>query len=441
MSRLRWKWIDGISQRLTHTTTAGVVNLDQGYPYFTELQVTVDTPNQVGKLGRCGLEDIGGPFDSVRIRKTYSGDSGWMVLHRGTTLEKLNAFWTPYSDKNHTDPAREAQVQADNLLDRARDNWLKLHASNASIISDYQGRYSPPGRLTTSQNGQMDVLGTTFIDLCKPTTPAFDLATTVAEFLADRSFFAVPGMADNLAGEYLNYSLAIKPTISDLKSLRFAMEHQEEIIAQYERDAGRPIHRRMEFAPDVTTQRHVWTPSAGKRPGTDGVPTPSVTYYANSGTDTMTVTTTTKSWFSGTFTYSVPKEGWRRTLSDLDHVYGIKPGPDAVWNAIPYSFVADYFLDTGHLLSNLSAFAQDGLVMPYGYVMHSTTHEVEHVWEGYVNTTGAASPSTFVRLVAHYLIEIKQRQRATPFGFGFNMGGLTGHQKSILAALGIVRVL
>jgi hypothetical protein len=441
MTRVRWRARDYLQQHLTHVTSTGATDINSDYPTPLELQVTVDTLNPVGKLGKTLNMDIGGPFDSLRIRKSYSGDCGVYTLWKGTSLQRLTAFWTPQSSLLHTDPVREAQVQADAIINRAVTVWGPSNSSTAAVVSDYQGAYSPPGRLTTSTNGQMDVLGTTFIDLCKPTTPAFDLATTVAEFLADRSFFSIPGTADNLAGEYLNYSLAISPTINDLKTLRFAMEHQDEIIAQYERDAGKPIHRSMAFAPSVITQRHVWLPVSNKFPSTDGVTTPSVTNYALAGTDTMTVTTTTKSWFSGTFTYSVPQEGWRRTLSELDRVYGIKPGFDTVWNAIPFSFVADYFADTGRVLRNLSTFMTDGLVMPYGYVMHSTTHEVEHVWEGLINTTRSVAPTTPVRLVAKYLVEIKQRQRATPFGFGFNMGSLTTRQKSILAALGIVRVL
>jgi len=399
----------------------------------------VDNPHPFRRKWLGGLKDIGGELDHVKIKKTYGGDCGWKTLWRGTSLESLTAFWTPFSRTATTNTvARDAQERADTLLNQAYQVWRPNNSSLAEVVSYYQGTHAMRGWLTQSQ---LDVLGTTAIDRCKPNTPAIDLATTIAEFLADRSFFSIPGTADNLAGEYLNYSLAIQPTIADLHSLKYAMEHQDELIAQYERDAGRPIRRRYQILDDVYTAQHRWTPSSGKYLGADGYTVPSVNYYANPGYDTVTVTTTTRQWFSGTFTYSIPEEGWRRTLADLERVYGIEPYLDTGWEAIPFSFVVDYFADTGSVLRNMAAFWQDGLVMPYGYVMSYTTHKVEHEWSGLVNTTRGPNPTTQVSLVANYDIEVKQRRRATPFGFGFNMGGLTTRQKSILAALGIVFVL
>jgi len=157
---------------------------------------------------------------------------------------------------------------------------------------------------------------------------------------------------------------------------------------------------------------------------------------AQPGTLSQVTTTRIKMWFSGAFTYHLPKEGLSLKLAELDHLYGIVPGVDTLYQLTPWSWLVDYFANLGDVIENLNAFQGNGLVMPYGYVMAEkqiTTHSRLdfRVWDGF----GYVPTSVNDTLT----LTSKSRLPATPFGFGLSPGGLTAKQWSILAALGISR--
>lgn len=85
-------------------------------------------------------------------------------------------------------------------------------------------------------------------------------------------------------------------------------------------------------------------------------------------------------------------------------------------------------------MSNVTAFADDGLVLRYGYVMQSTKTTVTSTLSGH-RLGGVAQPD----LTMSYGRETKVRRVATPYGFGLNLDGLQPRQWAILAALGISR--
>jgi hypothetical protein len=226
--------------------------------------------------------------------------------------------------------------------------------------------------------------------------------------------------------------LGILPVVQDGKDLLEAIRTNETVLKQYERDSGRLIRRRYQFP--VNTQSTAKTVS-GVFPSFLGhsLNTAQVGY----GVRATTTIDESKTWFSGAFTYYLPKHGWRRTLSELDRVYGIRPGLETAWNVIPLSFVADYFVNMGDVLRNVDNFSQDGLVMPYGYLMHQSTRTVRESWEG---PTRNGNNELVTRRVAGTLKHTsKQRIKATPFGFGLSAGDFTLRQGSIIAALGLNR--
>jgi hypothetical protein len=72
----------------------------------------------------------------------------------------------------------------------------------------------------------------------------------------------------------------------------------------------------------------------------------------------------------------------------------------------------------------------------YGYMMEHTVRSYTYSFDGPTGLIGFGSnrPSLITLTV-----ESKVRRRATPYGFGFDMGGLTARQLAILTALGITR--
>lgn len=157
-----------------------------------------------------------------------------------------------------------------------------------------------------------------------------------------------------------------------------------------------------------------------------------------------------QSWFSGAFTYYLPPIGdkWSDELlreeALMRHLYG-GLSVETAWNLLPYSWAADWFTNAGDLIHNLHAFANDGLVMPWGYIMEScklrSFRKVSGAKIGRVEildgfyTQDHGIVHSLPDVVTTYDVKYLRRRKATPFGFGLQDGDLTDRQKAITAAL------
>jgi hypothetical protein len=121
-------------------------------------------------------------------------------------------------------------------------------------------------------------------------------------------------------------------------------------------------------------------------------------------------------------------------LSELDYLYGIRPGLDTLWELTPWSWLVDWQSNVGDVLKNLSAFSSDGLIMPYAYIMCEQTSHKEYVMPIQYSDYGVWKDATLSVVVKAVT---QQRRPATPFGFGVQLEQLTLKQGAILAALGI----
>jgi hypothetical protein len=158
-----------------------------------------------------------------------------------------------------------------------------------------------------------------------------------------------------------------------------------------------------------------------------------------SGPVTLTSTKKTEWWFSGAFTYFVETDS--SVLNKLERfeqlgnkLLGTRLTPDVLWNLAPWSWLIDWFTTVGDSLSNVVSFQNDGLVMPYGYAMRrtriTTVAQSRLVFRGTPEKELLTFRNTFV-------VDQKERVRATPYGFGLNLGSLNPRQWAILASLGL----
>jgi hypothetical protein len=118
-------------------------------------------------------------------------------------------------------------------------------------------------------------------------------------------------------------------------------------------------------------------------------------------------------------------------------IFGLELTPEVAWNLSPWSWAADWFTNAGDVISNLTDWATDGLVLRYGYVMEHTIASNTYTFvgkTGFSNTSVRPSPVTLVT-------ETKRRVKANPFGFGVTWGGLSPRQLAITAALGITNAM
>jgi len=157
-----------------------------------------------------------------------------------------------------------------------------------------------------------------------------------------------------------------------------------------------------------------------------------------SGDVVLTRNVSRNQWFSGAFTYGLPKgdsalSGLHRHYLEAGKLLGTSLTPETLWELSPWSWAVDWFSNTGDVISNLSDWALYGLVMQYGYIMeHTIVSDTYTTTPTGIKGVKSSTPLTFVT-------ETKTRKRANPFGFGVAWNGLNPIQLGILAALGITR--
>jgi len=304
--------------------------------------------------------------------------------------------------------------------------WPGAAGPHAPIGDAFNPEYTDPG---TPSNSWMDAKGTTAIARTAPTNPSFNLAQAIGEMREGFPKMVLSGLmkkktkkALNAGDEYLNVEFGWKPLINDIKKLATTIKNSEQIVENYRRGSDQKIARRYEYPPSNTTAQ---AQGSGYGMFFSGG-------YQVDGKATVLASTKSATWFEGCFRYHVPVPDstlgrLKEHASLANKLLGVKLTPELVWNLTPWSWMADWFGNTGDVLKNISSLGQDGLVMQYGYVMSSSegTYTRNH-WtpEGVFSS----STSYFAR---------RKRLPATPFGFGVDLNALTSKQIAITAALGL----
>lgn len=294
-------------------------------------------------------------------------------------------------------------------------------------------------------------LGTSAIADTLPTNPISDLPTGVGELLTE----GLPNTlgqnlrrggrvtASSIADEYLNSIFGILPFFQDMQDFAYAASNANALIAAYAQNSGKPIRRRRDYGTESTTTvvehdnnggyERFLQPLALSVMGAYTTPA----YGGWSGTREDATTIDTHRWFSAAYTYYLPEIGihpiqqLNRDIAEARYLYG-GISASTVWNLLPYSWAVDWFTNAGDLIRNLDAFLQDGLVISWGYVMEKhTVTQRRTVYGAQIDGTGL--PAT---VTSDFSAVLQRRRKATPFGFGYDLGSLTLRQSSILAALG-----
>jgi len=290
------------------------------------------------------------------------------------------------------------------------------------------------GWSTTSDlvNGIEDLkgLGTAALARVTPNNPTFSLSQAIGELRQD-GLPSIVGTdllkerARYLKGsgsEYLNVEFGWKPLVSDLHNFARTVKQSHEIIKGYQAHSDQKIRRRHEFPPEQT--QISGTGACYMRPNV---------LAAMSGEGSTTEVKSTRSWFSGAFKYHVPvgddlADKLGRYESYANKLLGTRLTPSAVWNLTPWSWAADWFSNTGDIMTNISNLGSDGMVMQYGYMMREMKKETS---------------TSFTYLGQHgYFREEKVSKRrlpASPYSFTTTFDGLSNRQKAICAAIGITR--
>jgi hypothetical protein len=316
------------------------------------------------------------------------------------------------------------------------------------------GMTFPPSAEST--DSVLNAWGADVIASLKPTNDVANLSTTLIELyreglpkLAGASLWRkrLKDIDEKVAaGELLNYEFALKPLVSEITNVMTFMSGAGKLIDQFNRDSGRVVRRRAEFAPETSTEEIVWRSNLA---GPHILSSNSEMYIPIGervpGKVVRRRVTSRRRWFSGAFTYHSPMMGLEgygeqgeNVLSVLggraNQLLGLEIDPSTLYNLTPWSWAVDWVSSLGSVIDNLTDYQKYGLVMPYGYVMEHSYVQDTYFWIGQTNLYSAASPSP-IRMTT----QVKKRVRANPFGFGLTWDALDATQRAILVALGITR--
>lgn len=243
----------------------------------------------------------------------------------------------------------------------------------------------------------------------------------------------------SLGSEYLNVVFGWKPFVSDLRKMYYLWQDIDKRMAQIVRENGKYIRRRASIDSSnssTQTYTHYGFPFAN-------VPGGPPWHFSGTTEYTVTETTTSNSWFSGSYRYYIPDVGssaWDKRARLA--LFGALPTPELLWEVLPWSWLIDWFANVGDVMSNISTNAVDNLTMRYSFVMEHTTYTKEV--KSLVNVPGAGQniPSFAGNITSTYTKEVKLRNGGgNPYGLNVQLATLNGHQLAILAALGLSRGL
>lgn len=226
---------------------------------------------------------------------------------------------------------------------------------------------------------------------------------------------------------FLAIQFGWKPLLNDLMDTIKTIEKLDQQFQFLIRNNGKPVRRRVTLLDDATTLiiRDVNTLGTSRNTYVDW---PGRSQRSSAWRHSISLTMTTKAWASGEFMFYLGDTSLPTTEAYLKAgLLGLRVTPAVVWNAMPWSWLFDWFTNVGDVLNVLSEQVADRTVARYLYVMKETRREYQ-----FYGTDGYFSTKT-----THYY-ETKVREACHPFGLSFG-GALTPLQYTILAAIGAQR--
>lgn len=334
------------------------------------------------------------------------------------------------------------------------ENYSHEHVSSKLGSERYVGALSPV-RVGVAQDypafssmpiDEIKLYGNKAIKKTSPTYPEVNLSTSAAELFREglpsyhlkTPYFNSQGKFDskNIGSDYLGAVFTWQPFITDVLRTIKALVSASETLTQYSRDSGRLVRRRYHFKQERSTTVSEPTGGAIRYSGF-----PTSLYQPTSETRRFLVTsqTITSRWFSGAFIYYINAgDSLLDRLAEFEQkgnrLLGLRITPETLWELIPWSWLVDWFVCIQDALAVSTSLQTDGLVLKYGYLMR------HQVLKNTYTVTGAPVYGATVGAVRHsYTVVQKERVKATPYGFGVNLSGLSSSQWAILAALGLTK--
>lgn len=401
-----------LSSTTTHTKASGdqtTWSRDTLFPMFQKYRAKAKAAGRTSAITK-NRSDLGSPFLSVTHRYRDNG-----CLTKPITMADVRWIGSIYG---YSGPV------------------MGLNPESAGPFGHY------PVYSDTDLRDEMLQKGTTAIARTIPTNPMVGVGQLIGESIdrlpsiPGRAILGKPGrVSKKFADEYLNFEFGLKPLLSDIDGIVETVRNSNRILEQLERDSGRLVRRRYQFPVERTFE----TIETGSRE--ISYPLLNTRQYAGAGLFTVRRETVKRFWFSGAYSYLYRQSDklWDRLRSAEQRgnkLFGLRLSPSLAWELAPWSWAADWVTNAGDVITNLSAFSRDGLVLHWGYIMCDLTITDTHTFR--VNL----ADGQVIRPVQIFETRVKKRLPATPYGFGLDPDwkDFSSRQLAILGALGISRV-
>jgi hypothetical protein len=248
-----------------------------------------------------------------------------------------------------------------------------------------------------------------------------------------------------IADNFLNHQFGWVPFLGDMFRLYQTYTDSDKKIAQIERDNGQWVKRKRFIERLETSVFRNRSYLALVNPSLNG------TLYAKRTLDGINniqgfsdfhTQTMSRVWFEASFKYYLPQfdksKHWNNSrygeAMRLMSLYGLRVTPSTVYNLIPWSWLVDWFSNTGDVVDNIVASQYDNLVSKYAYVMKQTVRAVTNTSHVFLSGYGDTHD-----IWTQYILTKSRSESGSPFGWNLQMGDLSLRQLSILAALGLTR--
>lgn len=273
----------------------------------------------------------------------------------------------------------------------------------------------------------------------KPAKPSMQALNAIFE-LKDlpgmlRQRMSGSGLKD-ISNYWLGLQFGWKPLLNDIANMYVTQRQMQDRLKQLIRDNGRPVRRRTK---DPLYENST---SVVISDGTDDSAIyPFLPYFfTRSHRRTITVTQSETVWASARFRYWLPPGprdiNWTNRMKAA--IFGLNPSPSVVYNAIPWTWLIDWFTTAGDCIANMDAGVADRLAADYFYVMREIkSQRVTQATCWYRDASGTEVSATGT---SHAISGSKMRGEGDPFGWHSNPSNLNAMQLSILGALGVSKL-
>lgn len=286
-----------------------------------------------------------------------------------------------------------------------------------------------------------DAWGATAYSKMKPTKPSFQALNAIYELrevpaMLKQKFLDPKNPLASIGNYHLALQFGWKPLLADIRNTVLTQMSMQKRLNWLLRHNGKPVKTAVTLLDTSSIVSDVSSPlDYGALQ-----PVLSTNYYRSATKSRVIQSQAEKVWARARFRYWLPDGprdvNWTNRMKAA--LFGFQPSPSVIYNAVPWSWLNDWFSNTGDILENLDAGVASRCAADYFYVMRYKEYRIEKTGFGYL----WSQDGQFIDVTAssYAYSTVKSRAEGDPFGFATQENSLSGMQLSILGALGMSRL-